>query len=41
LKAAATGKGVTEIDPKGEAAWEMRNLWLAIKRAPSSIPGLR
>jgi chromosome partitioning protein len=41
LKAAATGKGVTEIDPTGEAARDMRKLWLAIKRVPSSIPGLR
>jgi chromosome partitioning protein len=41
LKAAATGEGVTEIDPTGEAARDMRKLWLAIKRVPSSIPGLR
>jgi chromosome partitioning protein len=32
LDAARTGKGVTEVDPKGEAAREMRELWLALKR---------
>jgi chromosome partitioning protein len=30
--AARTGKGVTEVDPKGEAAREMRALWLALNR---------
>jgi chromosome partitioning protein len=32
LEAARTGKGVTEVNPKGEAAQEMRDLWLALKR---------
>jgi len=32
LEAAHTGKGVTEVDPKGEAAQEMRDLWLAVDR---------
>jgi hypothetical protein len=32
LEAARTGKGVTEADPKGAAAQEMRDLWLALKR---------
>jgi len=32
LEAAHTGKGVTEVDPKGEAAQEMRDLWLAVNR---------
>ena len=32
LEAARTGKGVTEVDPKGTAAQEMRDLWLALKR---------
>ena len=32
LTAARTGKGVTEIEPKGEAAREMRALWLTLKR---------
>jgi len=31
LEAVAQGKGVTEIDPKGGTAQEMRSLWLAIK----------
>lgn len=31
MKAAGTGKGVTEIDPKGAAALDMRNLWRALK----------
>ena len=31
LEAVAQGKGVTEIDPSGGAAHEMRSLWLAIK----------
>ena len=32
LTAARTGKGVTEVEPKGKAAQEMRALWLALKR---------
>ena len=32
LDAAEKGKGVTEVDPKGEAAREMRALWHALKR---------
>ena len=32
LTAARMGKGVTEIEPKGEAAREMRALWLTLKR---------
>ena len=32
LEAARTGKGVTEVNPKGTAAQEMRDLWLALKR---------
>ncbi len=32
LEAARTGKGATEADPKGPAAQEMRDLWLALKR---------
>ncbi len=32
LEAARTGKGVTEIDPKGEAAREMRDLWMDLSR---------
>ncbi|MGH6796450.1 MAG: AAA family ATPase [Methylocella sp.] len=32
LEAARTGKGVTEVDRKGTAAKEMRDLWLALKR---------
>jgi chromosome partitioning protein len=32
LEAARTGKGVTEADPKGAAAQEMRDLWLAVER---------
>ena len=32
LEAARTGKGVTEIDSKGEAAREMRDLWLDLSR---------
>ncbi len=32
LTAARTGKGVTEVEPKGKAAREMRALWLALKR---------
>lgn len=32
LDAARLGKGVTEVEPKGEAAREMRALWLALKR---------
>jgi chromosome partitioning protein len=32
LEAARTGKGVTEADPKGAAAQEMRDLWLALER---------
>jgi chromosome partitioning protein len=34
LEAAAKGKGVTEIDPNGGAAREMRRLWLAIRDWP-------
>jgi chromosome partitioning protein len=41
LQAARTGKGVTETDPKGEAAREMRELWLALKRRlPDAQTGL-
>jgi chromosome partitioning protein len=32
LEAARTGKGVTEVDPKGEAAREMRDLWMDLSR---------
>lgn len=32
LDAARTGHGVTEVDPKGKAAKEIRALWLALKR---------
>lgn len=32
LEAARTGKGTTEVDPKGPAAQEMRDLWIALKR---------
>ena len=32
LEAARTGKGVTEDDPKGEAAREMRDLWMDLSR---------
>ncbi|WGJ15071.1 AAA family ATPase [Methylocapsa sp. D3K7] len=32
LSAGRTGKGVSEVEPKGEAAREMRALWLAVKR---------
>ncbi|MGH6813857.1 MAG: ATPase, partial [Methylocella sp.] len=32
LEAARTGKGVTEVDRKGTAAQEIRDLWLALKR---------
>jgi chromosome partitioning protein len=32
LEAARTGKGVTEVDPKGEAAQEMRDLWMELRR---------
>jgi chromosome partitioning protein len=32
LEAARTGKGVTEVDPKGTAAQEMRDLWMVISR---------
>jgi chromosome partitioning protein len=32
LEAARTGKGVTEVDPKGEAAREMRDLWMDLRR---------
>jgi chromosome partitioning protein len=31
LDAAAKGRGVTEVDPKGEAAREMRALWHSLK----------
>jgi chromosome partitioning protein len=32
LEAARTGKGVTEVDPKGAAAQEMRDLWIDLSR---------
>jgi chromosome partitioning protein len=32
LEAARTGKGVTEVDPKGAAAQEMRDLWMELSR---------
>jgi len=32
LHAARRGKGVTEVNPKGEAAREIRELWLALRR---------
>ncbi|MGH6868232.1 MAG: ATPase, partial [Methylocella sp.] len=32
LEAARTGKGVTEVDSKGEAAREMRDLWIDLSR---------
>jgi len=32
LEALERGKAVTEVDPKGEAARDMRELWLALKR---------
>jgi chromosome partitioning protein len=32
LEAARTGKGVTEVDPKGTAAQEMRDLWMDLNR---------
>lgn len=32
LDAARTGKGVTEVDPKGAAAQEMRDLWMDLRR---------
>jgi chromosome partitioning protein len=32
LEALERGKAVTEADPKGEAARDMRELWLALKR---------
>lgn len=32
LDAAVEGKGVTEVNPKGSAAREMRAIWLALKR---------
>jgi chromosome partitioning protein len=32
LEAARTGKGVTEVDPKGTAAQEMRDLWMDLSR---------
>jgi chromosome partitioning protein len=38
LEAARTGRGVTEADPKGEAAQEMRDIWLALKRRLRPIP---
>ncbi|MGH6846505.1 MAG: ParA family protein [Methylocella sp.] len=37
LEAARTGTGVTEVDPKGEAAQAMRDLWLALKRRLRAI----
>jgi chromosome partitioning protein len=32
LEAARTGKGVTEVDPNGTAAQEMRELWMDLSR---------
>jgi chromosome partitioning protein len=32
LEATRTGKGVTEVDPKGEAAREIRDLWMDLSR---------
>ncbi|MDQ6702312.1 MAG: ParA family protein [Pseudomonadota bacterium] len=32
LEAARTGRGVTEVDPKGTAAQEMRDLWMDLSR---------
>jgi chromosome partitioning protein len=32
LEAARTGKGVTEVDPNGAAAQEMRDLWMDLSR---------
>ncbi len=32
LEALERGKAVTEVDPKGEAARDMRELWMALKR---------
>jgi chromosome partitioning protein len=32
LEAARTGKGVTEVDPNGTAAQEMRDLWMDLSR---------
>ncbi len=32
LEAARTGKGVTEVDPKGAAAEEVRDLWMDLSR---------
>jgi chromosome partitioning protein len=32
LDAARTGKGVTEVDPNGAAAQEMRDLWMDLRR---------
>jgi chromosome partitioning protein len=32
LEAARTGKGVTEVDPKGAAAQEIRDLWMDLRR---------
>jgi chromosome partitioning protein len=37
LEAARTGKGVTEVDPKGAAAQEMRDLWMDLSRRPRPI----
>ncbi|MGA7386157.1 MAG: ParA family protein [Methylocella sp.] len=31
LEAARTGRGVTEVDPKGAAAQEMRDLWMDLR----------
>lgn len=38
MEAAGTGKGVTEVDPKGGAAREIRSLWLALKFWPLPPP---
>ncbi|MGH6840331.1 MAG: AAA family ATPase [Methylocella sp.] len=32
IEAARSGKGVTEVDPKGTAAQEMRDLWMDLNR---------
>jgi len=32
LEVARSGKGVTEVDPKGTAAQEMRDLWMELSR---------
>jgi chromosome partitioning protein len=37
LDAARTGKGVTEVDPKGAAAQEMRDLWMDLRHSLGPI----